>query len=353
MAISPISAGINSAYGVGSTASVSSAPTTKAVESTPAPAGDQVSLGEEGAIKKKGGLINWLKDLLKTEVEGPEVPYIDRVGNRLEEVMKDAKPGEIPDTMPQHEKPSTGEPDEWNIPGGGSVPSGISIPIPAEKAPSLTECADFHTLPIKEAVAQFREMGISDRLTPMEKGVIKEYCGHAFGAMNSNLLNGEDNATGSIGKAVRVAAGALEKCDVPSGIILNRCASLGELLNYVTPEDYGKYRKFDKKGKTEKLAQILNERLTSTQSTRKTFVSTSVGGSEAQFLDKPKVFTKFYIGEGVKGAFVSADPNMITFKDENEYLLAPNQTTTVMGVEYDKESNGLIMHVFVGDRQEA
>lgn len=352
MAVSPISAGINSAYSVGSPATVASAPAAKAAESAPAPVGDQVSLGEEGAVKKKGGLINWLKDLLKTEVEGPEVPYIDRVGNRLEEVMKDAKPGDIPDSMPKHESPSAGEPDEWNIPGGGSY-SGISIPIPAEKAPNLAECADFHTLPVKEAVAQFQEMGISEKLSPMEKGVIKEYCGHAFGAMNSHLLNGEDTATGTIDRAVRVAAGALDKCEVPSGIILNRCASLGELLNYVTPEDYGKYRKFDKKGKTEKLAQILNERLTCTQSTRKTFISTSAGGSEAQFLDKPKVFTKFYIGEGVKGAFVSADPNMITFKDENEYLLAPNQKTTVMGVEYDKASNGLVLHVFVGDRQEA
>ena len=115
-------------------------------------------------------------------------------------------------------------------------------------------------------------------------------------------------------------------------------------------EDYAKFKKFADKGKMEKLAKLLNEKLTGTQTDRKTFISTSVG-PKADFLDNPKITTRLYIGEGVKGAFVSADPELIKFKGENEYLLAPNTQSTVMGVEYNPETKGLTMHVFLGEKQ--
>lgn len=348
MGISPISAGgINPTYNV-STVTSAAAPAAKSVESNAsATPGDQVSLGEESAAPKKKGLLQWLKDLVKTEVEGPSEPYIDRTCRRLEEIMANAQPGDIPDSMPQHDHKG-GEPTDYYIPGGGAH-SGISIPIPSEQMPTMADVADFHTISFQDAVDIYRQEGLADKLSPVQKGVIKEYCGQSFMAMNGHLLDGEDNAAGTVDKAVRCAAGALDKGEVPSGIILNRCASMSELLNYCSKEDYAKFKKFADKGKMERLAKLLNEKLTGVQTDRKTFISTSVG-PKADFMDKPKIATRFYIGEGVKGAFVSADPQLIKFNGENEYLLAPNMQSTVMGVEYNPETKGLTMHVFLGDK---
>lgn len=351
MSINPISAGgINSAYNIGTVTSAA-APAAKSVENNaPAAPGDQVSLGEESAAPKKKGFFQWLKDLLKTEVEGPSEPYIDRTCRRLDEIMDKAQPGDIPDSMPKHE-PKGGEPTDYYIPGEGSH-SGISIPLPSEQVPTMTDVADFHTISFSDAAEIYRREGLADKLSSVQKGVIKEYCGQSFMAMNGYLLDGEDNKAGTVDKAVRCAAGALEKGDVPAGIILNRCSSLSELLNYCTKEDYAKFKKMGDKGKMEKLAQLLDAKLTGIQTDRKTFISTSVG-PKGDFMDKPKIETKFYVGEGVKGVFVSADPELVKFKGENEYLLAPNTQSTVMGVEYNPETNGLTMHVFLGDRPAA
>ena len=349
MSINPISAGgITPTYNVSGVASAAAPAAQSAENNAPAVPGDQISLGEESAAPKKKGFFQWLKDLVKPEVEGPSEPYIDRTCRRLNEIMDKAQPGDIPDSMPKHE-PKGGEPTDYYIPGEGSH-SGISIPLPSEQVPTMTDVADFHTISFRDAVDIYNQQGIADKMSPVQKGVIKEYCGQSFMAMNGHLLDGEDNAAGTVDKAVRCAAGALEKCDVPSGIILNRCASMSELLNYCSKEDYAKFKKFADKGKMEKLAKLLNEKLTGTQTDRKTFISTSVG-PKADFLDNPKITTRLYIGEGVKGAFVSADPELIKFKGENEYLLAPNTQSTVMGVEYNPETKGLTMHVFLGEKQ--
>ena len=99
----------------------------------------------------------------------------------------------------------------------------------------------------------------------------------------------------------------------------------------------------------EGLADILNKRLTGTQTDRKTFISTSVG-SKSDFIDNPEVTTKFYIGSGVKGIYLTGDPDLVFFNGENEYLLAPNTPAAVLGVEYDPDTEGLLMHVFLGDK---
>ncbi len=349
MAINPISAGINANYGVNAVSSSYTAAPSKVQESAPQPAGDQITLGEESAPKKKG-FIAWLKDLVKTEVEGPSECYDDRVNRRLEAALSNAQPSDIPDSMPQHDKP-LGEPTEFYMPDGSSH-TGLSVSVSDQHVPTKESVAGYKYISCSEAEKVYNSNGFGDKLSPTQKAVIKEYCGEGFMAMNGYLLDGEDNATGSLGKAVRCAAGALDKCDVPSGIILNRCASTSELLNYVDPKDYPKFKKCMDKGKGEKLAKMLDLSLTGTQSTRKTFISTSVG-KDSDFMENPRVFTKFYVGEGVKGAYVTADHELAQFKGENEYLLAPNTKCTVMGVEYNPKAEGLVMHVFLGDMPEA
>ena len=346
MGITPISAGISPVYNTAPVAA-SVTPEAKNAETAPAASSDQVSLGGESSAPKKGGFLAWLKNLVKTEVDGPSEPYLDRTCRRLDEIMAKAQPGDIPDTMPQHTHKG-GEPTDYYIPGGGSH-SGISVPIPSEQVPTMTDVADFHTISFTDAAGIYSQEGLADKLSSVQKGVIKEYCGQSFMAMNGYLLDGEDNAAGTVDKAVRCAAGALEKGEVPTGVILNRCSSMSELLNYCTKEDYAKYKKFADKGKMEKLAKLLNEKLTGVQTDRKTFISTSVG-DKADFMDNPKIVTKFYVGAGVKGVFVSADPELVKFKGENEYLLAPNTQSSVMGVEYNPETKGLTMHVFLGDK---
>ena len=356
MGISPVSAGINANYGLNAV-ETTSAPQVKGPEAlaqsgseaVAQASSDAVSLGSAEPQPKKG-FLNWLKDLVKTEVDGPSESYMDRTCRALDGILAKAQPGDIPDTMPQKAAPAPGEPTEYYIPGGGSH-SGISLPVPSHGVPSKESVADYHYISQKDAISYYAEQGFSEKMSAVQKGVIKQYCGDAFGAMNGHLLNGQDNETGTIDKAVRCAAGALDKCAVPSGIVLNRCASASELLNYCDPKDYPKYKKFIERGKTEKLAQILDQRLTGTQSTRKTFISTSVG-DKADFIDTAKVTTKFYVGEGVKGVYVSADADLAHFNGEKEYLLAPNTDTTVLGVEYNPETKGITMHVFLGEKAE-
>lgn len=349
MGISPIGFTNHSISNVNTASSIQPQKTVKSMESDSMPSvtGDKVDLECGSEVPKKKGFIAWLKDLVKTEVDGPTESYLDRTCRVMDEIMANAQPGDIPATMPQRTK-NVGEPTEYYIPGCGSH-TGMSVSTPSESVPTRADVTDYKYISTGKATKLYAATGADEKLSSVQKNIIKQYCGQGFMAMNGHLIDGEDNATGTVDKAVRCAAGALDKFELPSGIILNRCASTSELLNYVSKEDYAKYKKFADKGKMEKLATLLDQRLTGTQTERKTFISTSVG-KEANFLDRPKIVTKYYIGEGVKGLYVSASPDLAKFDGENEYLLAPNTPSTVMGVEYNPETKGLTMHVFLGDK---
>ena len=354
MGISPVSVGgVSPAYNVG-TAAPASAPAVQSAESSAAAPDDLISLdgGQDKEVSEKHGLLHFVKDFVSgfgkdKKVDEHKTPFFDETCSRLKKVLVKAKPGDIPDTMPKHERKG-GEPTDFYIPGFGSH-SGISLPLLSEKAPTMTDVADFKNIECSEAEKIYNQQGLADKLSPMQKRVLKEYSGWAFAAMNSYLINGKDNAAGTVGKAVRCAAGALDKGEVPAGVVLHRTADLEELLNYCGKKDFAKYEKLADSDKMEGLANILNKRLTGTQTDRKTFISTCVG-SKSDFIDKPEVTTKFYIGSGVKGIYLTGDPDLVFFNGENEYLLAPDTPATVLGVEYDPDSEGLLMHVFLGDK---
>ena len=138
-------------------------------------------------------------------------------------------------------------------------------------------------------------------------------------AMNSYLLGMEkDNEAQTLDRTVRCVAGALDKFEVPSGSILHRTAGFSELRNYMGDEKaIAKYGKLAKAGKSEKLAEILDLRLTGTQTNRKTFISTTAA-SDFKMIEHSKITTKYYVGEGVKGIFIAPDKDLCEFSGEYE-----------------------------------
>ena len=187
---------------------------------------------------------------------------------------------------------------------------------------------------------------------PIERGCIKAYCGIGYQVMNKYLTGAKGSPTGVVRTAVNIAAKALNRFEVPEESVLYRTCNLNELHNYVDDADFGEYEKMDKAGQTEGLAKLLDAKLTGTQTTRKTFISTTING-KFNFDDRPKVATRFYVGEGVKGVYVACDERLSRFEGEDEYLLAPGQKSTIIGVDYSKKNNGLILHVFLGDMPDA
>lgn len=185
-------------------------------------------------------------------------------------------------------------------------------------------------------------------LNIFERGCLKAYCTVGYLAMNGYMLGLKKSPTGTIKRAVQCAAGALESNPVPSGSRLYRTANINELRNYVTPEDFEKYKNFADNGQMEDLAKLLDARLQGTETHRKTFLSTTID-PKFNFEDKPAVATKIYVGEGVKGIYVADDKALTRNPEEQEYLLAPNTKVTVMGVDYDPKAKGLVLSVFLGD----
>ena len=349
MNIQPVSSHIASAP-IASTQAVNQAQAPQIAAKSDAPSletADGVSIGEEKPAKK--GFISWLKDLVKTQVEGPEVPYLERTCNKLEEVLSKAQPGDIPDKMPSHaDKP--GAPSGFYT-SDGTCLSG-SLLDPGAHIPSKADVCDYKELNIRDTAAKY-DAEVKPYLSPVQKGVIKEYSGQAFMAMNSYLLGMEkDNEAQTLDRTVRCAAGALDKFEVPSGSILHRTAGFSELRNYMGDEKaIAKYGKLAKAGKSEKLAEILDLRLTGTQTNRKTFISTTAA-SDFKMIEHSKITTKYYVGEGVKGIFIAPDKDLCEFSGEYEYLLAPDTKETIMGVEYNPETKGIQLNIFLGDLPE-
>lgn len=217
--------------------------------------------------------------------------------------------------------------------------------------PVMDDVAGYEPITNQAATDNY-ENNVKPHLKGVEKAVIKAYCTFAYRAMNNYLLGLKGSPTGTVKRACKCAAGALGRFEAPQGTVLYRTSNLNELRNYVSGEDFDKYAKLDEAGQTEKLAELLNLRLSGTQVERKSFISTTID-HKFDFEDKPKVATKLYVGDNVKGIFVGADRALSKFEDEQEYLLAPGMKSTVLGVEYSEKNNGLVLHVLLGDLPEA
>lgn len=216
-----------------------------------------------------------------------------------------------------------------------------------ESAPTRADVADYQYISQADATDNY-ETNVRPNLNFVQKAVIRSYCTFAYAAMNKYLNGAKGSPTGTLRRATECAHKALDKFEVPQGSILYRTSNLNDLHNYVSNEDFATYEGYDKAGKTRELAQILDARLQGTEVIRKTFISTTIN-PKFDFEDRPKVATKLYVGEGVKGIYVAADTKLTPFADEQEYLLSADTKVTVVGVDYDKKNNGLVLHVFLGD----
>lgn len=219
--------------------------------------------------------------------------------------------------------------------------------IKTKRLPSLDMVKDYAYIKPDDAVENYKTNVKSD-LSIAERGCIKAYCSVAYLQMNGYLLGNKKSPLGVVRRATECMSGALERHEVPQGSILYRTASLGELRNYMSSEDYDKFAQMQVDCTAKELAPYLEAKIAGTQTKRKTFLSTTIN-PKFNFQDKPKVATKLYIGENVKGVYVAADKKLSPFPEEEEYLLAPDTKMTVMGVEYNARNKGFVLHVFAGD----
>ncbi len=232
--------------------------------------------------------------------------------------------------------------------GSLAVGEGIAASLGSpETVPTRGDVADYTLIRHDDAVADYNAH-VKSHVNVFERAAIKAYCTIGYKLMNGYMLGLKGSPTGTVRRACQCASKALQRFDVPSGSVLYRTANINELRNYVTPEDFAKYRKIDEAGQTEKLAQILEARLTGTETHRKSFISTTID-DKFDFEDKPKVATRMYVGENVHGIYVAADSRLSPLPEEREFLLAPDTKVTVLGVDYDPKNKGLVMHVLLGD----
>ena len=232
--------------------------------------------------------------------------------------------------------------------GSPAVGEGIaSSAFGPEVVPTREDVAGYQLISHDAAVADYNE-NVKSHLNPVERSSIKAYCTFAYELMNGYMLGLKGSPTGAVRAVCRCMTKALQRFDVPSGSFLYRTANINELRNYVTPEDFAKFEKIDKAGRTEELAKILDARLTGTETHRKSFISTTID-DKFDFEDKPKVATRMYVGENVHGVYVAADKRLSPLPEEKEFLLAPDTKVTVLGVDYDPKNKGMVMHVLLGD----
>ena len=216
-----------------------------------------------------------------------------------------------------------------------------------DRLPSLDMVKDYAYIKPEDAVENY-QTNVRPDLNIVERGCIKAYCSVAYLQMNGYLLGNKKSPLGVVRQANERMNGALERHEVPQGSILYRTASLAELRNYMSSEDYDKFAQMQADCSTKELTPYLEAKIAGTQTKRKTFLSTTIN-PKFNFQDKPKVATKLYIGENVKGIYVAADRKLSPFPEEEEYLLAPDTKMTVMGVEYNNKNKGFVLHVFAGD----
>lgn len=219
--------------------------------------------------------------------------------------------------------------------------------LETDRLPSLDSVKDYAYIKPEDAVENY-ETNVKPDLNIIERGCIKAYCSVAYLQMNGYLLGNKKSPLGVVRRATECMSSALERHEVPQGSILYRTASLAELRNYMSSEDYEKFAAMQMDCSTEELTPYLEAKIAGTQTNRKTFLSTTIN-PKFDFQDKPKVATKLYIGENVKGIYVAADKKLSPFPDEQEYLLAPDTKMTVMGVEYNEKNKGFVLNVFAGD----
>ncbi|MGM9997903.1 MAG: ADP-ribosyltransferase [Candidatus Bruticola sp.] len=213
--------------------------------------------------------------------------------------------------------------------------------------PTLDLVKDYKYISESEATDNYNNNVKSD-LKMAERGCIKAYCTVAYQKMNGYLLGNVKSRFGVVRKASECMTHALERHSVPQGSVLYRTASLAELRNYMTAEEYDKVAEMQLDLSPAELTPYIKSKISGTQSNRKTFLSTTID-HKFDFQDKPKVATKIYVGDNVKGIYVAADEKLTRFPDEKEYLLAPGTKMTVMDVEYSEKNKGFVLHVFAGD----
>ena len=295
------------------------------------------NLSEQGVVKS-ASLPSASSDKHKIQLSDEAVGEIlGQIVSQDDEVKASPAPANAAETVLMYQ-------DEFQADGLGIF---CIKSLKTNRVPSLDMVKDYDYIKPDDAVENY-ETNVKPDLNIVERGCIKAYCSVAYLQMNGYLLGNKKSPLGVVRRATECMSGALERHEVPQGSILYRTASLAELRNYMSSEDYDKFAQMQVDCSTKELAPYLEAKIAGTQTNRKTFLSTTIN-PKFNFQDKPKVATKLYIGENVKGIYVAADKKLSPFPEEEEYLLAPDTKMTVMGVEYNERNKGFVLHVFAGD----
>ena len=243
-------------------------------------------------------------------------------------------------------------PQSLGVLGGGDFERGLNNIQGSEwgRMPSLAEVKAYPSLTAEEAEGHYW-MEAAPTLNLVERSCIKAYCTFAYKMMNSYLAGTKGSPTGTMRKASECMQKAMQECTIPAGHVLHRTSGITELRNYTDAETARKIESLYEKSSPKKRAQLAEyagAHLIGSQSTRPSFLSTSID-SKYDFIDKAAVTTEIYVGENVHGVYVGADKRLSKFDEEQEYILAPGTKMTVLGVEAHPRHKGIVLHVLAGD----
>lgn len=277
----------------------------------------------------------------------------------LSSVMSHAAPSDYTPDAPMEKAPVLGGGDFATASMGGLAVSSAATSSPS--VPTWEWCSDFRSITDEEARQLYDMDNVGDRMSPVQRSCVKAYCTFAYRAMNGYLFN-PDKTPQDVSLAAQTVQKALGSGNVPSGVVLSRTTNIQELHNYLSNDDFDVFEKIYHSGSessVEDAAAWLRGTIVGKEIPRKTFVSTTIDGGFS-FDPGAEVVSKFYVGDGVGGVYVTADERLSQFPEEKECLLTPGAKMTVMDVGVEEQAQQapdgstttkklIVLHVFAGD----
>ncbi len=277
----------------------------------------------------------------------------------LSSIMSHANSSDYTPDAPVAKAPVLGGGDFATASMGGLAVSSAAASGP--KRPSMEMVEGFRTITDAEAKQLYSMDRVGDRMSDVQRSCVKAYCTFAYRAMNGYLFN-PDKTPADVAQAAQTVQKALGSGNVPSGVVLSRTTNIQELHNYLTNDQFSTFEQIYRSGgdsSVEDAAAWLKGTVTDREIPRKTFVSSTIDG-DFSFDPGAEVVTRFYVGDGVGGVYVTADERLSQFPEEKECLLTPGAKMTVMDVGVEEQAQQapdgstttkklIVLHVFAGD----